>query len=331
MNNNGYNPAVENCYFCSGSNLKPHSEATYWKEFDLNFVECSDCGLIFANPMPNIETIKEGNRALNIHHVSRGTLSQYRGGKEFSIFLRSFKPEGVMLDVGCAEGFFLLGIEEHSKWKAEGVEIIESAVDFAKERLGLTVHPGTLDTLEDLSERYDFIRMNNVIEHVQDPVKFLQITNRLLKKGGRVYCSTPNGFQDGHVLKTANKHGIKVNLLENHFFYYLPKTLAKIFEACRFKIQKAYCEDVSHSLNNFGLLPWFRYSRKTYNLSLSSFTNKTNEEFKISDEEIKSFKNDPSLKHQRLRFNNYKKKLFQIHFPAFLPIGHQQHIFAEKI
>jgi 2-polyprenyl-3-methyl-5-hydroxy-6-metoxy-1,4-benzoquinol methylase len=338
MKNNGYNPAVENCYFCSGSNFKPHSRATYWKEFDLNFVECSDCGLIFANPMPNIETVREGNRALNIHHVSRGTLSQYRGGKEFSIFLRSIKPEGIMLDVGCAEGFFLLGIEENSAlpdgkagWKAEGVEIIESAVEFANKQLGLHVYPGTLDSLENLQEKYDFIRMNNVIEHVQDPVKFLQITNTLLKKGGRVYCSTPNGFQDGYVFKTANKHGIKVNLLENHFFYYHPKTLVKIFESCGFKVQKAYCEDISHSLNNFGLLPWFRYSRKTYNLSLSSFKDKTNEEFKISDEEIRSFKNDPSLKPGRLRFNSFKKKLFQIRFPAFLPLGHQQHIFAEKV
>ena len=348
MKNNGYNPAVENCYFCSGRNLKPHSKATYWKEYDLNFVECSDCGLVFANPMPGIEMVKEGNRALNIHHVSRGTLSQYRGGKEFSIFLRSIKPEGIMLDIGCAEGFFLLGVEENSHlpdglsaeaaaqagktgWKAEGVEIIKSAVEFANERLGLKVHLGTLDTLENRSERYDFIRMNNVIEHVQNPAKFLQITNKLLKKGGRVYCSTPNGFQDGYVLKTANKHGIKVNLLENHFFYYDPKTLTEIFEACGFKVQKAYCEDISHSLNNFGLLPWFRYSRKTYNLSLSFFKDRTNEEFNISNEEIKSFKNDPSLKLWRLKFNSYKKKLFQIRFPAFLPIGHQQHLFAEKI
>jgi 2-polyprenyl-3-methyl-5-hydroxy-6-metoxy-1,4-benzoquinol methylase len=280
--------------------------------------------------MPNLETIKEGNRALNIHHVSRGTLSQYRGGKEFAFFLQSIKPEGIMLDVGCAEGFFLLGVEENSRWKAEGVEIIESAVQFAKEQLGLNVYSGTLDSLENLSDRYDFIRMNNVIEHVQNPVKFLQITNKLLKKGGRVYCSTPNGFQDGYVLKTANKHGIKVNLLENHFFYYHPKTLVKIFESCGFKVQKAYCEDISHSLNNFSLLPWFRYSKKTYNLSLSSFKNKTNEEFNISDEEIRSYKNDRSLTLQRLKFNSLKRNLFQIRFPVFLPIGHQQHVYAEK-
>jgi len=331
MKNQGYNPPVEECYFCSGRNFKPHSEATYWKEFDLHFVECSDCRLIFANPMPSIETVIEGNRVLNIHHVSRGTLSQYRGGKELTVFLKSIKPEGIMLDVGCAEGFLLLGVEENSNWKAEGVDIIESAVDFAKKRLGIKVYLGTLESLKNAEEKYDFIRLNNVIEHVQDPVKFLKIANKLLKKGGLIYCSTPNGFQDGAVLKEANKRSIKINLLENHFFYYHPKTLSEIFKSCGFKIKKAYCEDIKHSLNNFGFLPWFRYSHKTYNFSLVSFKDKTNKEFNISDEEIKSFKNDPSLKLWRIKLKHFEKKIFRVRLPIWIPIGHQQNLLAEKL
>jgi len=331
MKNSGYNPPVTECYFCSGRNFKPHSEATYWKEFDLHFVECSDCGLIFANPMPSIETVIEGNRVLNIHHVSRGTLSQYRGGKELTVFLKSIKPEGIMLDVGCAEGFLLLGVEENSNWKAEGVDIIESAVDFAKKRLGIKVYLGTLESLKNAEEKYDFIRLNNVIEHVQDPVKFLKIANKLLKKGGLIYCSTPNGFQDGAVLKEANKRSIKINLLENHFFYYHPKTLSEIFKSCGFKIKKAYCEDIKHSLNNFGFLPWFRYSHKTYNFSLVSFKDKTNKEFNISDEEIKSFKNDPSLKLWRIKLKHFEKKVFRVRLQIWIPIGHQQNLLAEKL
>jgi len=330
MKDDGYNPRVENCYFCSSRHLKPHSEATYWKDFNLSFVECADCKLIFANPMPNLETVIKGNRALNVHHGSRGALSQYRGGKEFSLLLQSIKPTGIMLDVGCAEGFFLLGVNENSNWKAEGVEIIESAVEFATKRLGLVVHLGTLEILENAAERYDFIRMNNVIEHVQNPVQFLHTANKLLKKGGRVYCSTPNGFQDGYVLKTANKRGIKINLLENHFFYYHPKTLAELFKFCGFKVQRTYCEDISHSLNDFGFLPWFKYPRETQNLELSSYRYKINEAFDISDREIRSFKNDPSLKLWRIKCERLKRKLFRIHFPTSLPVGHQQHLFAAK-
>ena len=222
MQESGYNPRVAHCYFCSSRDLKPHSEATYWKEFPLDFVECAGCKLIFANPMPNLETVIKGNRALNVHHVSRGTFSQYRGGKEFALFLQSLKPEGTMLDVGCAEGFFLLGVGENSNWKAEGIEILEGAVEFATKRMGLAVHHGPLEALAHMAASYDFIRMNNVIEHVQNPVYFLQTANQLLKKGGRIYCSTPNGFHDGHVLKPANRRGKNINLLEKNIIIKTP-------------------------------------------------------------------------------------------------------------
>jgi 2-polyprenyl-3-methyl-5-hydroxy-6-metoxy-1,4-benzoquinol methylase len=132
----GYNPPVERGYFCSGSDFRPHSEATYWLDFPLHF----------------------------------------------------------------------------------------------------TVYLGRLDTLENMSGRFDLIRMNNVIEHVQHSVRFLEKAHHLLKASGRIYCSTPNGFQDGRFLQTANKHGFRFNLLENYFFYYHPRTLQKMFEACGFKI-----------------------------------------------------------------------------------------------
>lgn len=331
MQDNGYNPRAEHCYFCSSRDLKPHSQATYWKEFPLNFVECAECDLIFANPMPNLEIVVQGNRALNVHHVSRGTFSQYRGGKEFALFLQSLKPRGTMLDVGCAEGFFLLGVAENSNWKAEGIEILEGAVEFATKRLGVAVHHGPLEALAHTAARYDFIRMNNVIEHVQNPMHFLQNANRLLKKAGRIYCSTPNGFQDGHVLKTANRRGLKINLLENHFFYYHPKTLVKIFQTCGFKIQRSYCEDLSHSLNDFGLLPWFKYPHETQNFALSSFQNRTNQKFHMSEEEIRLFKDNPSLKPSRLKYKRLQKELLRIRFPTCLPLGHQLHLSAEKV
>jgi 2-polyprenyl-3-methyl-5-hydroxy-6-metoxy-1,4-benzoquinol methylase len=331
MISNGYDLTVARCYFCNGKNFRPHSEATYWLEFPLHFVECETCRLIFANPMPNLQTINEGNRALNIYHQSRGTLSQYRGGKEFALWLNTIQPEGILLDVGCAEGFFLLGVQENSNWKAEGVEIIDGTVEFARKRLGLTVYHGTIDMLENKSGRFDFIRMNNVIEHVQDPIRCLEKANQLLKTSGQIYCSTPNGFQDGHFLQTANKRGFKFNLLENHFFYYRPRTLRKIFETCGFKILKHYSEDISRSLNDFGLLPRFKYPHANQTLNLTAFKNKSNLNFAISDEEIHSFKNHPRLKMWKLNLHKFYKNFFKMKFPASFPLGHQQEIYAEKV
>jgi len=52
----------------------------------LHFVECARCRLVFADPLPDLNTIAGGNRALNTLHVSRGRISQYRGSKEFARF-----------------------------------------------------------------------------------------------------------------------------------------------------------------------------------------------------------------------------------------------------
>ncbi len=325
-----YNPLVHRCYFCEGKDFTDFAKATYWKEYELNFVKCKNCGLIFANPMPGLEAIFEGNRALNILHSSRGTLSQYRGGKEFTIQLIKFKSKGILLDVGSAEGFFLKGIEDNSQWKAEGVEIIESAVKFSKEILNLNVHLGTLDTLTGCEEKYDFIRMNNVIEHIQNPIQFIKKSYNILKQSGKIYCTTPNGVQDGAVLKTANKKGFKLNLLENHFFYYPPKTLKKMFEHCGFDVKKIFSEDISHTINDFGFSYRFKYSKTNQKQSLSDYAEKTNSDFKIEEKEINEFKDHPSLRNWKLQINHYKKSLFRFRFPPSFPIGHQQHLYAEK-
>ncbi len=163
---------IKECPFCNSTNFKDYARARYWQTVRLNFVECLNCGLIFANPMPGMDVVYDGNRALNIIHTSRGTLSQYRGGKEYALTLKKINKRGILLDIGCAEGIFLKGIEDNSDWKAEGVEIIKSAVDFANDVLKVKVSYGTLDSLENRNEYYDHLRMNNVIEHVQDPVLF---------------------------------------------------------------------------------------------------------------------------------------------------------------
>ena len=103
-----------------------------------------------------------------------------------------------------------------------------------------------------------------------------------------------------------------------------------MFEACGFKIIQHHSEDLSHSLNDFGLSPRFKYPRENQSLKLSLFKNKRNEDFHISNEEIRSFENHPLLKTWKLRFHRFRKEAFKLKFPPSLPLGHQQLVYAEK-
>lgn len=326
-----YEKITSECCFCKSGDFIPHSKARFWNTADLNFTECRNCGLIFCNPMPTLDVIIRANEALNIVHVSRGTIQQYRGGKQFARKLKKIKEKGILLDVGCAEGFFLKGVEDNSGWKAEGLDIIRPAVDFANNELGVKAHYGVLEELKDCGERYDYVRMNNVIEHVQNPFEFLKKTNSILKTGGLVWCSTPNGVQDGAVHKTANRQGTTLNLLENHFFYYKPGTLKKMFEACGFKIVKSYCEGIKHSLTDFGLVPGAKIKGIFEDYNLDDYADKKNDGFVFSKEDIENLRNDKSLKDYKLKFDLFINRISKLRIPSVIPIGHQQNILAKKI
>lgn len=331
MKNNYYETITESCSFCGSGDFIHHSKATYWTIVELNFTECSNCGLIFANPMPTLETIIKGNDALNVVMKSRGTISQYRGGKEFTFYLKKLKPSGILLDVGCAEGFFLKGIEDNSEWKVEGIDLIKSAVDFANQKLNIRTYFGTLESLKDCIGKYDFVRMNNIIEHVQNPVTFLLKTNEIMKTGGLVLCSTPNGVQDGYLLKSANKQGTILNLLENHFHYYKPKTLKTIFESCGFKIEKAYCDGFKHSLKEFGYLPWLNIKGGFQKYNLNDYEKSLNEEYSDMEVLISELKSHPSVKTYKIKFNVFVNRLSKLKINSKIPVGHQQTIIASKL
>ncbi len=319
----------EKCIFCGSSTLLKYCEAVYWNYADLNFERCNECGLIFCNPMPDEETIRKGNNALNIVHTSRGTVSQYRGGKEFSLFLRKIKRSGIFLDVGCAEGFFLKGIKDFSDWKVEGIDIVDTAIQFGNDVLNVQIHNCFLEQLN-RKEYYDFLRMNNVIEHIQNPFTFLKKANELLKEKGIIWCSAPNGIQEGALFRRANAIGIKLNILENHFIMYDPMTLQKIFINSGFKILKHYCEDIKNSAKDFGLLPWHKPKNLLDNYYLKDYINKKNENFQLSKNDIESMYHDNSLKNYKIVINLFIKKYLRIKLPAKLKIGHQQLIIAKK-
>jgi len=321
---------VEGCLFCGGTRLVPIATARYWTVVPLAYEECAACGLVFCNPMPGLDIIIEGNRALDILQPTRGTFTQYHGGWDFAAWLRKFKSSGTLLDIGCAQGFFIKGVEENSAWRAEGLDILDSAVGFARSRLGLTVHHGTLDAFAGGAPRYDMLRMNNVIEHVQDPRRFLAMSHALLKPGGRVYCSTPNGIQDGAVLRTANRRGYEMNLLENHFHLYRPATLRRIFEACGFRVRRHYLQDISHTLSDFGVLPGLRPPDFREEHSLEYFRDKRAPEFVISDEEIRSYHSRLASNETMRRMMSAVKKGLNLRLPASARIGHQQYLYAEK-
>ena len=99
-------------------------------------------------------------------------------------------PAGRLLDLGCGSGRWLLTMKALG-WDVEGVDFDNKAVNAAR-RTGLNVRLGALDQQNFPDKSFDAITLNNVIEHLPDPISTLRECRRILKPGGTLVLVTPN-------------------------------------------------------------------------------------------------------------------------------------------
>ena len=103
-------------------------------------------------------------------------------------FIRTFKPGGRLLELGCAYGFFLAVAKEH--FDVTGIEIAEDAAAHGRS-LGLNVITGAADeTMLSGLAPFDVIVLLDVIEHLPDPLGTLALCERHLAPGGIIVLAT---------------------------------------------------------------------------------------------------------------------------------------------
>lgn len=94
-----------------------------------------------------------------------------------------------LLDVGAGSGI-MVEVASQEGYEATGVEPSLSLQKKANE-LGLNVISGTISNLE-RHHRYDVITSIDVLEHVTDPINFLQEINHFMSDDGVAVIVTPN-------------------------------------------------------------------------------------------------------------------------------------------
>lgn len=98
-----------------------------------------------------------------------------------------------ILDIGSGLGFFL-EFGDTRGWSGLGIEPAEEAANHAQE-LGVDVVQEFFD--EELSHTlgtFDVVHMAEILEHVPDPTRALQLARGLLDRGGLVSVIVPNDY-----------------------------------------------------------------------------------------------------------------------------------------
>ena len=131
-------------------------------------------------------------------------------------------PEGRLLDVGFGDGVFLKNARSIG-WAVVGVDPDCEVVENARQ-CGLNVYQGGLEALAHMSNCFDVITMNHVIEHLPDPVAALIACYRLLKQNGYIWLETPNINSLGYSRFQKNWRGLEP---PRHLVLFNAKSLRK--------------------------------------------------------------------------------------------------------
>jgi ubiquinone/menaquinone biosynthesis C-methylase UbiE len=165
-------------------------------------------------------------------HTAYGGILPYRLGK----LERCGVIAGEWLDVGCAEGYYTVGLAERG---AANVVGLDTSVDRVEQARALP-HPDTVTYVQGESERlpfeddsFDGVFLNEVLEHVADEGATLREINRVLRPGGVLALFSPNRWfpVEGHGARWSDTSS--VSRRPAPLMPWLPKRLTNRFAEAR--------------------------------------------------------------------------------------------------
>lgn len=99
-------------------------------------------------------------------------------------------PGWKLLEIGCAGGYFLDEARRQG-YDVAGLELNPDMAAFAREQLHLPVVAGSIEDAEIVAGTYNLIVMQDVLEHIVDPVAAILRVARWLAPGGTLYVRGP--------------------------------------------------------------------------------------------------------------------------------------------
>jgi len=247
------------CNLCNCSLSKP-----VFSKNGFDLVQCLSCGLVYVKNQPpdselkNIYSFNSGYHKCFQAALSWQTKKQLNSGKRYYGYIKKYKKNGRILDIGCSAGFFLKAAKENG-WETYGLEISDDTAEIARKRYRLNVLTGVLNENTFPAGYFDVVSMWDIIEHVSDPMKTMFIVNKILAPHGVVILSTPN--IDGLFPRLAYKMSGRMNDWLHpeppyHLFQFSKKTIARLLKDSGFRLLEIYDKKIPimYMVRSFKLL-----------------------------------------------------------------------------
>lgn len=171
-------------------------------DIKFNFYQCLDCFLIYIDPIPDestIDTIYPANYYSYQTHNYNKFIKFMRGrqldGKVKKFLNKSKKINNTndlkVLDIGCGSGDLLMAFRRFNpNISLAGADFSEGAIKRVK-ALGFKGYSGDICKIDFGTDKFDLIICQQLIEHLHDPLAFLEHIKAYLKSDGVLILETP--------------------------------------------------------------------------------------------------------------------------------------------
>lgn len=194
------------CYLCNGTDLEYRFQVKGY-----TIVRCRACSFVFVRERPTPAELAEfyrenGPQEMYTDVSNRANINYYY--ERLRDLITSIKPSGgTLLDVGCSEGQFL---DVMHGWQRFGIELEPIAAAKASTIYSDHVLNCTLEEADFAMESFDVITLQDVLDHMPDPLTSLKRCHYFLKPGGLI------------VVKVHNISCLFARLSGSHFYALLP-------------------------------------------------------------------------------------------------------------
>ena len=207
--------AKMNCILCAGTaELRTTEQKGYVEPDIFSIYHCYDCNTAFSIPRIDASIIYDliyqagskvpgYDRYWNFAKMVKKKKKplKYLANKEEAYWgieqvlnkMLHIDKNAKILEIGSGLGYLTYSLIKDGFVNTKGIDISQEAVDNANTRYGnFYIQADILEYSKSHSNEFDVIILTEVIEHIEEPLKFLNSLKNLIKNTGIVILTTPN-------------------------------------------------------------------------------------------------------------------------------------------
>lgn len=201
----------------------------------LELARCATCGLVFLVDPPPVDYDAEYLEEQGV--LSTGAAQErFRLRQRVSDIARAVPPRpGVrLIDIGIGDGTFLHACEQ-AGYTTAGLDVNVEGVAIAKSKYALEADI-RVDGLSAAfaGDRFDVIHLNEVIEHLPEPLEMLRWCREHIQTGGILVIQTGNIDSLVSRIKGPDWDYIR----PYHVAYYSPRSISWALREARFAVER---------------------------------------------------------------------------------------------